>query len=224
MRQVDKTLESKKSNKTAPDAKPGEEFKNICKDLEKTSSDAKPCEEFRDMYEVLEKAYLDNKEYPDNVFSLCAKNNDDDDDPDTILLHGQGAAPSMAITTDTIEILPAAVAAQLDLIEEKMAKAVIMLKEDKGIETTTIILNPPNPCSIFNYCEINLTKFDTSPFSFNIEFLGNDSALNVFALHMGALVDRFEQNNEGVLISRVSKGYIYKEKQKRKAKSANGVK
>ena len=203
MQQVNKTLEGKKSIKTDSDTKPGEEF--------------------RDIYEELEKAYLDNKEYPDNVFSLCARSNEDDD-PDTILLHGQGAAPSMAITTDTIEILPEAVAAQIDLIEEKMAKAVIMLKEDKGIETTTIVLNPPNPCSIFNYCEINLTKFDTSPFTFNIEFLGNDSALNVFALHMGALVDRFEQNNEGVLISRVSKGYIYKEKQKRKALRHFGVK
>ncbi|GAB5412203.1 MAG: hypothetical protein ChlgKO_13170 [Chlamydiales bacterium] len=203
MRQVDKTSESKKSHRTVSDAKPGKEFKKI--------------------YRELEKIYEQNKKHSDSVFSLCSKKNNKDD-PDTILLHGEGTAPSMALTADTIEITAEAVSSQLVLIEEKMAKAAIILKEDKGIETTKIILNPPNPCSIFNHCEINLTKFDTSPFSFNIEFLGNDTALNVFAIHMGDLVDRFEQNNEGFLISRVSKGYIYREKQKRRAKSANGVK
>ncbi|MDX8431173.1 MAG: hypothetical protein SNF33_05145 [Candidatus Algichlamydia australiensis] len=139
-----------------------------------------------------------------------------DEEEKTLIIHGEGATsldPTIKVLQDTLEVKIEQIQSQLDLIEERMAKAILLIKEEGGVESTTMILTPPNPCSLFNGVEIELTRFDTAPFAFNIEFVGNDAALQIFARHIGEFVDRFEQKHEGLLINRVARRYkIGKEK------------
>jgi hypothetical protein len=67
---------------------------------------------------------------------------------------------------------------------EKMV-GLLMIEESKGISITTIKLNMP--ASIFNGCEIRLEHYDIAPNSFNIQLIGNPSAINLFNQHFSKI-------------------------------------
>ncbi len=180
----------------------------------------KPKEGFKEIYDQID---LPTKEEKEDLFTLVREMEQEDDDPETLLIHGEGAAPLSQAPPPQVECGGIRlVKEQLDLIEEKMARAILQIKNEMGVETTTIILNPPNPCSVFNGAEIILQKFDTSPFSFNIEFIGEDAGIYLFAEHVEEFVEYFERKHEGLLINRVTASY--KQRKEKKAKTAAGVK
>ncbi len=63
----------------------------------------------------------------------------------------------------------------------------LMIEEHKGISITTVKLSMPG--SVFNNCEIKLEHFDTAPNSFNIQLLGNPSAVDLFNANYQSLVN-----------------------------------
>jgi hypothetical protein len=69
----------------------------------------------------------------------------------------------------------------------------LMIEEHKGISITTIKLSMPG--SVFNNCEIKLEHFDTAPNSFNIQLLGNPSAVDLFNANYQGLVNAMSQSN-----------------------------
>lgn len=69
----------------------------------------------------------------------------------------------------------------------------LMIEEHKGISITTVKLSMPG--SVFHNCEIKLEHFDTAPNSFNIQLLGNPSAIDLFNANYQTLVNAMTQSN-----------------------------
>jgi hypothetical protein len=95
--------------------------------------------------------------------------------------------PLLTATTPSYATLSANV---YELFEKLIG--LLMIEEHKGISITTIKLSMPG--SVFNDCEIKLEHFDTAPNSFNIQLLGNPSAVDLFNANYQSLVNAMTQS------------------------------
>jgi hypothetical protein len=93
------------------------------------------------------------------------------------------------LTTETPSY--ATLSANVYELFEKLV-GLLMIEEHKGISITTIKLSMPG--SVFNNCEIKLEHFDTAPNSFNIQLLGNPSAVDLFNANYQSLVNAMTQS------------------------------
>lgn len=83
--------------------------------------------------------------------------------------------------------------AQVEILFEKILDGIEVIRSH-GETTTRLLLNPPNPFSIFNGAEIEITQVDTDPLTYSLEFFGSEQANFVFSGAFDLLEQKLKEN------------------------------
>lgn len=94
----------------------------------------------------------------------------------------------------------------------------VQVVQDSQAQETTVFVNTKDPASVFNGGRIILTEYATAPNTYNIQFVGNPQAVQLFQQNIPTMMHAFEAGNYRFQVHRLEG--IYEEEGKEKQQSS----